>query len=82
MVLDVHTGALHEVVSRNRKRLRTKKYRKLWGGKHLMEIKIPKVVDNYNNWMKVKFLVKFVLKCRVMQNSNILSSSNYAVFMD
>ena len=82
MVSNVHTGALNEVVSRNRKRPRTKKYRKLWSGKHSMEIKIPKLVDDYNNWMKGKFLVKFVLKCKVMQNSNILTSSNYAVFLN
>ena len=49
MVSNFHTGALNEVVSRVRKRLRTKKYRQLWGGKHLMEIKILKLVDNYNN---------------------------------
>ena len=81
MVLNVHTGALNEVVSCNRKHPCTKKYRKLWSGTHLMEIKIPKLVGDYNNWMKGKFLVKFVLKCRVMQNSDILSSSNYAVFL-
>ena len=81
MVLNVHTGALNEVVSRNRKRPRTKKYRKLWS-EHLMEIKIPKLVDNYNNWMKGKFLVEFVSKCMVLQNSDILTSSNYAVILD
>ena len=82
MVLNVYTGALNEVVSCNRKRPRTKKYCKLWSGKHLMEIKIPKLVDNYNNWMKGKFLVEFVMKYMVMQNSNILTSSNYAVILD
>ena len=82
MVSNIHTRALNEVVSCVRKRSRTKKCRKLWGGKHLMEIKITKLVDNYNNWMKGKFLVKFGLKCMVMQNSNILTSSNYAVILD
>ena len=82
MVSNVHTGALNEVVSCNRKRPRTKKYCKLWSGKHSMEIKIPKMVDDYNNWMKGKFLVEFVLKCKVMQNSDILTSSNYAVILD
>ena len=82
MVSNVHTGALNEVVSCVRKCPCTKKCRKLWGGKHLMEIKILKLVDNYNNWMKGKFLVEFVLKCKVMQNSDILITSNYAVFLN
>ena len=82
MVSNVHTRALNEVVSHNRKCPCTKKYPKLWSGKHSMEIKIPKLVDNYNNWMKGKFLVEFVLKCMVMQNSDILTSSNYAVILD
>ena len=82
MVWNVHTGSLNEVVSCVRKHPRTKKYCKLWGGKHSMEIKIPKLVDNYNNWMKGKFLVEIVSKCIVMQNCNILTSSNYAVILD
>ena len=81
-VSNVHTGLMEEVVTRPRKRPRTKKYRKLWKGEPTMKIKIPQMVDNYNMWMKGKFLVKFVFKCRVMQNSDISTSSNYAVFLD
>ena len=47
-----------------------------------MNIKILQMVDDYNMWMKGKFLVEFVLKCRVMQNSDILTSSNYAVILN
>ena len=81
-VSNVHTGSMEEVVTRPRKRPRTKKYRKLWKGEPTMKIKMPQMVDNYNMWMKVKFLVEFVLKCRVMQNSDILTSSNYAVILN
>ena len=82
MVSNIHTGNPDEVVSCTRKCPRTKKYRKLWKGEHSMEIKIPQMVDDYNNWMKGKFLVEFVSKCKVMQNSDILTSSNYAVILD
>ena len=81
-VSNVHTGLMEEVVTRPRKRPRTKKYRKLWKGKPTMKIKIPQMVDDYNMWMKGKFLVEFVLKFRVMQNSDILISSNYAVILN
>ena len=64
------------------KKPRLKEARNLWEKNVTLDVEIPQMVNNYNFWMKGKFLVKFVLKCKVMQNSDILTSSNYAVILD
>ena len=46
-VSNVHTGSLEEVVSRPCKRPCTKKYRKLWKGKAVMNIK------RYRKWLTI-----------------------------
>ena len=81
-VSNLHYGTGNEAVLRPRKKPRLKEARDLWEKNVTLDVEIPQMVNDYNFWMKGKFLVEFVLKCRVMQNSDILSSSNYAVILD
>ena len=81
-VSNIHYGTGNELVLCPRTKPRLKEAHDLCKNNVTLDVEIPQMVNDYNFWMKGKFLVKFVLKGRVKQNSNILSSSNYAVFLD
>ena len=56
MVFNIHMGTKDEVVMKQRKKPRIyefnrKHIRLVWGDDHLVAIKIPTIINDYNHWM-------------------------------
>ena len=68
MVSNVHMGAKDESVMKPRKKPRINKFNRkhihlVWGDDHVVTVKIPQIINNYNHWMLDVNLVDQLIAC-------------------